>query len=89
MVLVEASMMKKPMISCEIGTGTSFVNLHEETGFVVTPESPQELAAAMQELLSDGALAKKMGLAARSRYQKLFSGPALGQAYSLLYKELL
>ena len=28
MVLVEASMMKKPMITCEIGTGTSFVNLN-------------------------------------------------------------
>lgn len=89
MVLVEASMMKKPMISCEIGTGTSFVNLHEETGFVVTPESPQQLAAAMQALLFDETLAKKMGFAARSRYQKLFSGPALGQAYSSLYKELL
>jgi glycosyltransferase involved in cell wall biosynthesis len=89
MVLVEASMMKKPMISCEIGTGTSFVNLHEVTGFVVPPESPQRLAAAMQDLLVDEALANKMGLAARSRYEQLFSGAALGQAYASLYKELL
>jgi glycosyltransferase involved in cell wall biosynthesis len=89
MVLVEASMMKKPMISCEIGTGTSFVNLHEVTGFVVPPETPQRLATAMQELLADEALANKMGLAARSRYEQLFSGPALGQAYASLYSELL
>ena len=89
MVLVEASMMKKPMISCEIGTGTSYVNLHEVTGFVVPPESPQRLEAAMQELLVDEALANKMGLAARSRYEQLFSGAALGQAYASLYKELL
>lgn len=89
MVLVEASMMKKPMISCEIGTGTSFVNVHEETGFVVPPEMPDVLASVMQDLLSNEALANKMGLAARSRYERMFSGPALGQAYASLYKELL
>ena len=32
MSLVEASMYSKPMISCEIGTGTSYVNLHGVTG---------------------------------------------------------
>lgn len=26
----------KPMISCEIGTGTTFVNLHETTGLAET-----------------------------------------------------
>ena len=88
MVLVEASMMKKPMISCEIGTGTSFVNIHEETGFVVPPEVPESLANVMQILLRDEALANKMGLVARSRYEQLFSGSALGQAYASLYKEL-
>lgn len=88
MVLVEASMMRKPMISCEIGTGTSFVNKHEETGFVIPPEAPDYLAMAMQDLLVDDCLAKKMGLAARSRYEALFSGAALGQAYASLYKEL-
>lgn len=89
LVLVEASMMKKPMISCEIGTGTSFVNLHEVTGFAVPPESPHRLEAAMYELLVDEALASKMGLAARHRYEQLFSGAALGEAYASLYKELL
>ena len=40
MVLVEASIMGKPMVSCEIGTGTSFVNSHEETGLVVMKWTP-------------------------------------------------
>ena len=31
MVLVEAAMRGKPMISCEIGTGTSYVNQHLQT----------------------------------------------------------
>lgn len=89
MVLVEASMMGKPMVTCEIGTGTSFVNLHDETGFVVPPESPVALAQAMNALLGDGVLAEKFGRAARRRYEALFSGPALGKAYAQLYQDVL
>lgn len=89
MVLVEACMMGKPMISCEIGTGTSFVNANEETGFVVSPEQADSLSRAMNVFLNDENLASSMGLAARKRYEKFFSGAALGQAYSTLYKTLL
>ena len=77
------------MISCEIGTGTSFVNLNNITGFVVPPESPQKLAVALQDLFLNENLANKMGSAARSRYEKMFSGVALGNAYSSLYHDLL
>lgn len=88
MVLLEASVLKKPMISCEI-RAASFINLHEEIGFVVPAEAPESPAGTVQSLLKDEALVNKMGLAAHSRYDQLFSGPALGQAYASLYKELL
>ena len=88
MVLLEASMFGRPLISCEIGTGTSYVNAHEETGFVVEPQSPAALALAMNTLLNDDALSARMGEAARSRYEKLFSGPALGRAYADLFREI-
>ncbi len=87
MVLVEAAMFGRPQISCEIGTGTSFVNTHEESGIVVPPESPDELAHAMSQLLHDTSLAEQLGLGARSRYERLFSGDALGKAYADLYRE--
>jgi len=87
MVLVEASMFGRPMVTCEIGTGTSFVNAHEESGIVVPPEKPDMLAQAMIQLLNDSALAEKLGLAARARYERLFSGAALGKAYADLYLE--
>lgn len=87
MVLVEASMFGKPMISCEIGTGTSFVNAHEQTGLVVEPQSPQALHRAMRSLLTENGLAAGMGTAARLRYEALFSGPVLGKAYLELFKE--
>jgi len=89
MVLVEAAMCGKPLISCEIGTGTSFVNAHEKTGIVVPPRSPDHLADAMNAIAEDDAFAETMGKGARDRYTKLFSGEALGKAYLELYNEII
>jgi len=88
MVLIEASIFGRPLISCEIGTGTSFVNVHEETGFIVPPEDPDALANAMNVLLQETYVAKTLGQGARARYEALFSGPALGQAYASLFREV-
>lgn len=89
MVLVEASMMNKPMISCEIGTGTSFVNQHEKTGLVLKPENVNEMNDAMRIILNNATLAKTFGDNARSRYELLFSGSALGKAYKSVYEDLI
>jgi len=88
MVLVEAAMFGKPMISCEIGTGTSFVNADGESGLVVAPEDADALGHAMNRLLEDDALTVRMGLAARARYERLFSGEALGREYAKLFREV-
>lgn len=89
MVLVEAAMFGRPLISCEIGTGTSFVNADGKTGFVVEPENPGALANAMNRLLDDDALVAQMGRAARARYERLFSGEALGREYAKLFREVV
>lgn len=88
MVLIEAGMRGKPMVSCEVGSGTSFANLNGETGLVVPPENPEALAVAMNQLLEDADLATRFGTAARQRYEQLFSGTAQGQAYASLYQEV-
>ncbi len=89
MVLVEAAMFGKPMISCEINTGTSYINEHMTTGFVVPPEDPGALAKAMNLLLFDMRMATQFGIASRNRYEKLFSGRALGKSYVQLYEEVI
>ena len=89
MVLVEASMFGKPMICCEVASGTSYVNLHGTTGLVIPPEAPDSLADACNTLLADVARARAMGAEARTRYETLFSGAALGRAYSALYREVV
>jgi rhamnosyl/mannosyltransferase len=87
MVLVEAAMFGKPAVCCEVGSGTSYVNENEVTGLVVPPRSPERLAWAINRILASEEMAIKMGLAARERYERLFSGPALGKAYTQLYQE--
>lgn len=89
MVLLEAAMTSRPAISCEIGTGTSFVNLHGETGLVVPPADPAALAEAMRTLAGDPQLRERFGAGARARYESVFAGPALGRDYTALYQELL
>lgn len=89
MSLLEAAMAAKPMICCEIGTGTSYINADGETGFVVPPEDAQALRAAMQRFAGDAALARSMGAAARARYEALFTAAHMAQAYDAVYRELL
>lgn len=87
--LLEGAMYGKPMISTELGTGTSYVNMHEETGLVVPPADPKRLREAMQKLAQDDELVEKMGNAARKRYEQLFTGKLMGERYAQLYKRLV
>ncbi len=88
MVLVEAAMFGRPLVSCEIGTGTSFVNADGESGIVVSPEDPLALSDAMNSFIEDAAMAEEMGAGARARYERLFSGKALGRAYAELFRDV-
>ena len=87
--LLEAATVGKPMISCEIGTGTSFVNSSNETGLVIKPESPQELRKAMSFLLENPEVSLQMGKRARKRSLELFSADQQAKSYYRLYQELM
>jgi len=87
--LLEGAMYGKPLISTEIGTGTSYVNEHNVTGFVVTPNDAQSLRDAMMRLHQDAELAAEMGRAAHKRYEALFTGLMMGERYARLYESVL
>lgn len=87
--LLEAAFAGKAMISCEIGTGTSYVNLDRVTGLVVPPADPQALADAMKMLWQQPLLAKAFGDAARTRAQTVFSAAAMVESYMKLYAETI
>lgn len=87
--LLEAAQAGRPMISCEIGTGTSWINRHEETGLVVPPADPAALAGAMRQLADAPERAAAMGQAARRRYEALFTADRMAAAYVDEYRRLL
>ena len=89
LVLLEAMACGKPLVTTELGTGTSWINQHGETGLVVPPRDSQELAQAIQRLTSDEPLRRKMGQAAYDRVCKVFTRKEFGESYIRLFKELL
>lgn len=87
--LLEAAAFGKPMISCEIGTGTSFINKNNVTGLVVKPDSPLDIRKAMNYMIANPNTAKIMGLNAKERYNKIFTDRRQSESYLKLYKKIL
>lgn len=86
--LLEAAHYGKALISCEIGTGTSYINAHDETGLVIPPESPHALRMAMLDLLNNPEKTAELGRNAKLRASKLFTAEQQAHDYAALYKEL-
>ena len=87
--LLEAAFFGKPLISCEIGTGTSFVNKHNETGLVVIPSSPSDLKNAMLKLMDNPNMALNMGKNAKLRARKLFNANKHAKEYIKIYSNII
>lgn len=86
--LLEGAMHGKPMISCEIGTGTTYINIDQQTGFAVPPEDSAAMRNAMDTLWHQPELAEKMGGEAEQRYFQLFTAEKMVQQYANLYQSL-
>ena len=86
--LLEGAMFGKPMISSEIGTGTTYINIDNETGLVVPPNDPKALSEAMRLLWEQPERAAEMGRRAEARYWELFTAKRMADSYHALYREL-
>jgi glycosyltransferase involved in cell wall biosynthesis len=89
LAMVEIMVNAVPMVCTGLGTGTTFINRHEETGLVVPPADPASLAAAIRRLLEDDALRRRLGSAARERAKRLFSTEAMTAALAEVYDEVV
>ena len=87
--LLEGAMYGKPMISSEIGTGTTYINIHGETGLVVPPSDPQAFGEAMRQLWDHPEQAAAMGQRAEARYWELFTAETMAANYRSLYDEVV
>lgn len=89
LVMVEAMASGLPVVCTELGTGTSVVVQHEETGLVVPPADPGALAGAVERLLSDGELRQRLGRAGKARAHAEFSAQTYVRRTLEAYEDVL
>jgi glycosyltransferase involved in cell wall biosynthesis len=87
LVLLEAMEMGLPVVACAAGGPMEIVE-HGETGLLVEPDCSPALADALQTLIEDGELRRRMALAARRRSKTRFSREAFIEATIRLYQSV-
>jgi rhamnosyl/mannosyltransferase len=86
--MLEAMACGTPVVSTELGTGTSWVNRHCRTGLVVPPGDPSALATALNTLLGDDARRRAYGEAAAHRVRTQFSEKAMVDRLADVYRSV-
>ena len=88
LVQVEAMSSGLPVISTELGTGTSYVNRHQVSGLVVPPRDSGALSEALLRLLSDERLRLQLASGA-IEHSTFFSAERMLADIQDVYDELL
>ena len=86
--LVEAQMFGKPIVSCDIGTGSSYVNVDNKTGFTVEPANGKAFSDAMLRLDNNEGLRETYEQNARERFEQEFTSKRYTTNYMSLYNQL-
>jgi glycosyltransferase involved in cell wall biosynthesis len=86
-VIMEYMAMCKPVVATRVG-GIPDVVIDGETGFLVSPKSPNEMADRLQELILNPGLRERMGVAGRRRIEEAFSLDRWVRSILDVYSEL-
>ncbi|UCB48984.1 MAG: glycosyltransferase family 4 protein [Deltaproteobacteria bacterium] len=87
-VLLEAMAMEKPVVASRVGGIPDLID-QGINGLLVRPGNVRELAEALEKVLSDKKLARKMGREGRKRVEGQFSADVMVQSIDKVYRELL
>jgi glycosyltransferase involved in cell wall biosynthesis len=87
LVLQEAGLAGKAVVATRVG-GIPEVVVDGETGILVSPDNPEELARALLRLIDRPEEAREMGRKARQRITSLFSLPRYYEEFERLYHSL-
>jgi len=88
-VLLEAMASGLPCITTELGTGTSWVVQHGDTGIVVRPRDERALAEAVRRVLFDPVEQSRMGRAGRARVEAQFTQARMIEGVQAVYLQAL
>jgi len=86
--VLEAMAAALPVVATDVG-GVAEAVEDGETGFLVPATDAEALARALERLLADGELRRRLGAAGRARALSLFDLPRYRAAYEELYRERL
>lgn len=86
--IVEAAFVGVPTVASRL-PGVDEAVLDGETGLLVPPRDSRALAEAIERLLVDEDLRRRLGEAARTRARKLFTSDRMARDVEALYHELL
>lgn len=89
LVQIEAMACGKPVVSTDLPTGASFVNVHGVTGIVVPIKNEFYLRDAINMLIHDSDMRKEYGENSRKRVEKEFTRDKMIDSILNLYRELL
>lgn len=89
LVQLEAQACGKPVVSTNLPTGVPYANLDSETGIVVPPEDSDALATAINRLLNDPDLRRRLGEQGRRRVEREFTLKSMADAVMRVYEELM
>ena len=87
--LLEGLMFTKPLISCEIKTGTSFINLHNKTGYIVKPANSISLLKAINKIYSKNNDLDYFKINSKKWFNKNFTLQKMSISYYKLYNSLI
>lgn len=85
--IIEAMAMGLPVVATDVA-GIPEEVVEGQTGFLVPPRRPEQLAARLSELLLDPALRARMGLAARQRALQLFDNEVVVERLVALWRSV-
>ena len=88
-VQLEAMCCEKPVISTNLGTGTSFVNIDKETGIAVEPNNKNALSGAINYLIQNPEKRSAFGKCGFKRVRKLFTAEKMVENTLKLYNEVI
>jgi glycosyltransferase involved in cell wall biosynthesis len=86
-VLLEAMACAKPVIASDL-PGVRTVAAHGECGLVFPPGDSAALASALETLLSDGDLRRRLGANGRARVEQKYAWARIGESLAQIYAQV-
>lgn len=90
LVLLEAMYFGKPLVSTNIlGSGSTWINQHEQTGYIVPINNSEAIATAVKDILKDPVKYARFSKNAKERFNQYFTKNFMIDTFEKLYRKVV